>query len=315
MADENRWRDEDRNRQNDDRFGGQGGSGSQGYGQDRYGSERGYDQGAFERRGYGEAGFGQGDYRGQSYGHAGGYDRSYGAEGGSGFGWGASQGMSGPTPNYGQQYGPGAPQGFGQQSQGYGQQGYGQGFSQSTGQGGVQPMGGYGGQSTGFYGGGQGGFGAGGQSGGAYTGQTGTGYGQTWGGQQGRQQGEDRSWWEKAKNRAESFFGGDDQPIRGLHRGRGPKSYSRSDGRILEDVNDRLTDDPFLDASDIEVSVEKGEVTLSGQVSSRHDKRRAEDLAENVSGVKHVQNNLRVRDASSGGLFSRDRQAGTGQTG
>jgi osmotically-inducible protein OsmY len=81
----------------------------------------------------------------------------------------------------------------------------------------------------------------------------------------------------------------------GPHRGRGPKAYVRSDGRILDDVSDRLADDSWLDASDIEVQVADGEVTLSGTVEHRRDKRHAEDLAERVSGVKHVQNNLRAR--------------------
>lgn len=80
----------------------------------------------------------------------------------------------------------------------------------------------------------------------------------------------------------------------GEHRGRGPKNYVRSDDRIREDVSDRLSDDSWLDASDIEVTVAKCEVTLSGLVHTRDDKRRAEDLAERVSGVRHVQNNLRV---------------------
>lgn len=81
----------------------------------------------------------------------------------------------------------------------------------------------------------------------------------------------------------------------GPHRGRGPKAYVRSDGRILDDVCDLLSDDPWLDASDIEVRVASGEVSLSGTVAHRPGKRRAEDLAERVSGVKQVQNNLRVR--------------------
>ncbi|HEX6010675.1 MAG TPA: BON domain-containing protein [Geminicoccaceae bacterium] len=79
------------------------------------------------------------------------------------------------------------------------------------------------------------------------------------------------------------------------HRGRGPKGWRRSDQRIAEDVNDRLTDDPDVDASDVEVRVEDGEVTLSGTVDSRVARRRAENLAEDVRGVGHVQNNLRVR--------------------
>lgn len=78
------------------------------------------------------------------------------------------------------------------------------------------------------------------------------------------------------------------------HRGRGPKNYTRSDARILEDVNDILSDDGHIDASDIEVEVKDGEVTLSGTVSSRFAKRHAEDLAESASGVRNCQNNLRV---------------------
>ncbi|HYC03672.1 MAG TPA: BON domain-containing protein [Azospirillaceae bacterium] len=78
-------------------------------------------------------------------------------------------------------------------------------------------------------------------------------------------------------------------------RGRGPRGYVRSDERIREDVADRLTADPYVDASDIDVTVSQGEVTLSGQVDRREARRRAEDIAEAVSGVRHVRNDLRVR--------------------
>jgi Flp pilus assembly secretin CpaC len=74
----------------------------------------------------------------------------------------------------------------------------------------------------------------------------------------------------------------------------------RSDERIVEDVNDRLTEDWMLDASDIEVSASNGEVTLSGTVTERRSKRRAEDLAESVSGVKDVHNTIRVQQSSMG---------------
>lgn len=79
-------------------------------------------------------------------------------------------------------------------------------------------------------------------------------------------------------------------------RGKGPKNYQRNDQRILEDINDRLTDDRHIDASDIEVSVQHGEVILSGQADSRQAKRHAADLAEAVSGVRHLENRIRVRD-------------------
>lgn len=78
------------------------------------------------------------------------------------------------------------------------------------------------------------------------------------------------------------------------HRGRGPADYVRSDERIREDANDRLTEDHRLDARRISVRVAKGEVTLEGSVPNRASKRRAEDLVEAISGVKHVQNNLRI---------------------
>lgn len=93
-------------------------------------------------------------------------------------------------------------------------------------------------------------------------------------------------------------------PRAGSFRGKGPKGYVRSDERIKEDVCDRLSDDDTLDASDITVEVSAGEVTLTGYVDSRQDKRTAEDCAEQCAGVAHVQNNLRVRPAAGVGLSS-----------
>lgn len=81
----------------------------------------------------------------------------------------------------------------------------------------------------------------------------------------------------------------------GPHKGKGPRSYSRTDARIHEDINDALYEDRYVDASDIEVVVENGEVILTGLVDDRQAKRRAEDIAESVSGVKQLENRLRVR--------------------
>jgi len=86
----------------------------------------------------------------------------------------------------------------------------------------------------------------------------------------------------------------------GSHRGRGPRGYTRSDERIREDVCDRLTDDFFVDASDVEIRVSNGEVMLDGTVNNRDERHRAEDIVADVSGVKHVQNNLRVRHRQGG---------------
>lgn len=90
--------------------------------------------------------------------------------------------------------------------------------------------------------------------------------------------------------RGRQMFGLGDGP----HRGRGPQGYKRSDERINEDVHERLTEDPHIDASAIVVAVSGGEVTLSGLVVSREAKHHAEHLVEHLSGVTHVQNNLRL---------------------
>jgi hypothetical protein len=79
------------------------------------------------------------------------------------------------------------------------------------------------------------------------------------------------------------------------HYGKGPKGYKRDDNRILEDVCDALTHDSELDASLVEVRVDKGHVTLSGEVEDRNSKRLAEAIVDRVRGVDDVFNRLQVR--------------------
>ena len=82
--------------------------------------------------------------------------------------------------------------------------------------------------------------------------------------------------------------------IHGRHRGKGPKTYTRSDDRIREDICDVLTDDPNVDASEIEVEVNNGDVKLSGKVNDRLQKRKAEELIEDIRGVSNIENTLHV---------------------
>lgn len=114
---------------------------------------------------------------------------------------------------------------------------------------------------------------------------------------------DDRDWWDRGRDEVASWFGDDDAERRrrmdeqrsgGDHRGKGPKGYRRSEERIREDAYDRLTEDDYVDATDIRVQLEDDEVVLSGTVHSREEKRRAEDLVERVSGVRNVQNRLKV---------------------
>jgi hypothetical protein len=91
-----------------------------------------------------------------------------------------------------------------------------------------------------------------------------------------------------------------DRRMEGRFAGRGPRSYKRSDDRIEEDINDRLTQHPMIDATDIEVGVQNGEVTLRGHVDHREARRMAEDVAESVSGVKDVTNQIKIRQRGEG---------------
>lgn len=228
-----------------------------------------------------------------SYGGAGGY----GGQRGSSFGGGEA------GYGYGRGYGRGGSMGLGRMGERSGS--YGSGSSGGRYERGSSWTGG---EGWGGYGRDEGGRGYTGQG---YTGQgyTGQGYsGQGYGDRDrdyGRGSSEDRGFIERASDEVASWFGDEDaerrrrMDERGEHRGRGPKGYARSDDRIREEICDRLTDDPMIDASEVEVTVSSGEVTLAGTVEGREIRRRAEDLAERISGVNHVQNNLRVRQSSS----------------
>lgn len=116
---------------------------------------------------------------------------------------------------------------------------------------------------------------------------------------------DERGFFDRASDEVMSWFGDDDAARRRKldhredHRGKGPSGYTRSKERLLEDANERLMHDPSLDASKITVTCENNEITLDGTVDSRSAKRRAEDIVDDISGVKHVQNNLRVESRES----------------
>lgn len=93
------------------------------------------------------------------------------------------------------------------------------------------------------------------------------------------------------------------------YRGRGPKNYTRSDERIREDLSEKLSNHHYIDASDVNVEVKNGVVTLTGSVEQRHLKHEIEDMAENCSGVKDVENRLSVSARNQSGNKS-GQQAG-----
>ncbi|WP_052761862.1 BON domain-containing protein [Aurantiacibacter luteus] len=135
----------------------------------------------------------------------------------------------------------------------------------------------------------------------------GRGYGMTTGGtaytgstsDRGYRSDHDRGFFERAGDEIASWFGDDEAERRRRmdHGGRGPSNYTRSNERLLEEACETLTRDRGVDATNIQVTADNNEITLDGTVNTRWEKRRAEDAVHDISGVKHVQNNLRIAQA------------------
>lgn len=272
--------------------------GYQDYGRD-YDQEFDRDWGRRQQYGYG----GQGGY---------GYNRgNYGWQGGniSGMGGGYGRGSFGPQGPYGRSYG----------RSDYGRGFYGSDFDD---EGDYGSYSGYG--QSGYNAYNQGGYGRGFGTNRRYGSQ---GYGRNYGSQG------NRDAWERSSNRGYSYQSGFDNEndydyepggwsyteiwlIPGPYTGMGPQGYQRSDERIKEEICERLTQHGRLDARNVQVQVNNGEVTLTGSVNERQAKRLAEDTVDNISGVKEVHNQLRVetRQEQQGQMGAQQRQGQTGQT-
>lgn len=81
-------------------------------------------------------------------------------------------------------------------------------------------------------------------------------------------------------------------------RGRGPKNYRRSDEKIKDDVSECLYRCTDVDASDIEILVSDGIVTLRGTVKTREQKKRAEAVIEHIAGVIDVLNEIHLKETA-----------------
>ena len=253
--------------------------------------ERGWDESRSGRSGSSSGGWGRGGasrepYRSESY-ESGGYAQgSY-----------PDYERRGPDEDYGRQFGQD------EYRQRHGQ-GYRGGYDYERDRSGV----GYGGRQ-----------GMGGNIGRDWGTQSYRGYEGSYGGAYGGDWDQERGWWDRTRDEMRSWMGDDaaerrrrmDEMRQRSHYGRGPRGFTRSDERIREDVCERLTYDWSVDASDVEVNVSKGEVTLTGSVESRYSRRRAEDVVDEVPGVRHVQNNLRVKEAAEGTTGATGTSTGT----
>lgn len=296
----NRWQGEEMEQGQE--YNGRGGRSGNDYQTEQYGNESAYesDYGYPQRGSYGNRGQGSSGSRGWEQGSEGSSPRGYGSRAG---GYGGYQG--GSSYGGGQRY-----------RNDRGRDGYDRGDMGTGGMGGYgggSMMGGneenWGGPEFGTeYGGGsssswssrmasgRSGFGGGpGRTNEGYNNYGGSSQADGWsGGGQSQQRGGQRGWsGESSENRGGQSRWGSQE--RGQYTGRGPKGYRRSDERIEEEINEALTRHGNIDATEIEVKVKDGEVTLTGTVDSREAKREAEDVAEECSGVHNVQNNLRVQ--------------------
>ncbi len=75
---------------------------------------------------------------------------------------------------------------------------------------------------------------------------------------------------------------------------------SRSAEEIAGEVDERLVHDERLDARQVNVAVEDGVITLSGEVDTLQAKRAADEDARGVVGAIDVRNLLRVRSEPAG---------------
>lgn len=87
---------------------------------------------------------------------------------------------------------------------------------------------------------------------------------------------------------------GTNYDTKGVHAGKGPKSYRRTDERLKEIICERLTDDAQVDARDLEIAVSNSEVIITGEVPERNMKRRIEDVIDTINGITHLENRVRV---------------------
>ncbi len=75
----------------------------------------------------------------------------------------------------------------------------------------------------------------------------------------------------------------------------------RSTGEAIDDaaihtkVKAALINDPIVHGSEIAVHVDRGVVSLSGAVNGDVERRKAEDIARGVEGVRSVEDNIMVR--------------------
>jgi hypothetical protein len=109
--------------------------------------------------------------------------------------------------------------------------------------------------------------------------------------------------------RQAAYFMEDPAQVRA--RGRIPRSYSRSDERVREDICERIAADPRIDATDVSVHVRERRVVLEGSVPERRMKYVIEDVAAECLRANDVDNHITVAKGEQSGTSDGGDSMGT----
>lgn len=68
-----------------------------------------------------------------------------------------------------------------------------------------------------------------------------------------------------------------------------------TDLSMKERVQEKLLYNGEVDSHNFEIEVERGVVKVEGEVPSRHAKKVVDECLKTVSGIRHVENKLKIR--------------------
>jgi len=103
-----------------------------------------------------------------------------------------------------------------------------------------------------------------------------------------------KGYFENEEDQSSRWFDKNDPPQPSPSGDRSSDHHSPSDERMKDELSRALADSPLLDAADIIADINEGLVVLNGSVNNEDEKQAAADIANAVSGVRDVENRLRI---------------------
>ncbi len=74
-----------------------------------------------------------------------------------------------------------------------------------------------------------------------------------------------------------------------------PNDGKRSDAEIRQDIQALYSRNPYLRDRNIEINVDKGQVTLRGVVFTQQSWELAQDIAADINGVSEIHNPIKIQ--------------------